>query len=187
MFKKTLLATAATAALLGPMAAFAAAPQITFTGTVLDAPCSVTGTDTNKIVDLGYTSIKALTGAKGKGGPATPVEIHLTNCQFDAKTPGPGLNLNKVSITFDGQTDNLGMLLNGNSGNAENVGVQLVREDGTTPVSLATVGGAKISPITAANGVENIITMYARMANTGGGTPKAGNVKITATYKVNYE
>lgn len=194
MFKKTLLATAATAAtaaLLGPMTASAAnLGVLTLTGEVLDAPCSVTGTDLFQTIQLGQISAKSLRGAKGTAGPTVPVEIHLKDCSFDANT-GPDkatkpFLLNKVSIKFGGQTATDGILLGGTTYDAEGVSVQLLGRDGATPINFATAGDT-VSQITAANGVENVIALYARMVNNGITPVKAGKVQAVASYEVIYK
>lgn len=92
MIKKTLLATATSAALLGPLAASAAGDMgqgtITFTGSVTEAPCSITGADTNLTINLGQISKKTLTTATSYS-PSVPMEIHLNGCQFGAATGAP--------------------------------------------------------------------------------------------------
>ncbi|MFM9870548.1 fimbrial protein [Achromobacter xylosoxidans] len=91
MFKKTLLATAATAALLGPVAAFAAGDMgqgfINFTGSVTEAPCSILAADSNLAIDLGQVSKNALATADSHGN-SVPIEIHMTGCSFAAPSGG---------------------------------------------------------------------------------------------------
>ncbi|MCV6903044.1 MAG: type 1 fimbrial protein [Achromobacter xylosoxidans] len=195
MFKKTLLATAATAAtavLLGPMTASAASNlgALTFAGEVLDAPCSVAGPDLFQTVQLGQISAKSLRGTKGTAGPTVPVEIHLKDCSFDANTgtdkaTKPFL-LNKVSVQFRGQTATDGILAGSNPYDAEGVSVQLLGRDGITPINFATAGDT-VSQITAANGVENVIVLNARMVNNGVTPVKAGKLAAVASYEVIYK
>lgn len=140
MFKKTLLATATAAVLLGPVAAFAAdfgQGTITFTGSVTEAPCSIAAADSNLAIDLGQISQKNLAGA-GKFSASVPITIHLTGCTFEADT-GAGTNTNgklsKVGVSFTGATSNpaTGMLTN--TGNAANVAVQILSKDNNTAIN----------------------------------------------------
>lgn len=195
MFKKTLLATAATAAtaaLLGPMTASAAnnSGLLTFTGEVLDAPCTVAGPDLFQTIELGQVSAKSLRGTKGTAGPTVPVEIHLKDCSFDANTGADKATkpflLNKVSVQFKSQTATDGMLAGSNPLGADGVSVQLLDRDGVTPINFATAGDT-VSQITAANGVENLIRLNARMVNNGNTPIKAGKILATTTFEVIYK
>ncbi|MFY1984103.1 fimbrial protein [Achromobacter xylosoxidans] len=184
MFKKTLLATAATAALLGPVAAFAAGEMgqgtITFTGAVLEAPCSIEATDTNLAVDLGQVSKKSLSAA-GKYGNSVPIEIHLKGCNFGtagagATTP-PG---SKVAIKFPGQTGTDGMIPN-TLGNAQNVSIQLLQANGTSKVNFD-AGDPGTQMVDGAN----TLSFFARITATATGVT-AGTVSSKVTYMLDYK
>ncbi|MFY2606184.1 fimbrial protein [Achromobacter ruhlandii] len=183
MFKKTLLATATTAALLGPVAAFAAGDMgqgtITFTGSVTEAPCSVSAADTNMAIELGQISKKTLTGA-GKFGTPVPIDIHLTGCSFAAPAAGTTtIPLSKVTVSFPGQTSATGMIPN--AGNATNVAIQMLNSDNS--VLNFTSGSA----VTELHDGDSTLNMFARIASTSATAPNAGSVTAKVTYMLSYK
>lgn len=184
MFKKTLLATAATAALLGPVAAFAAGDMgqgtITFTGSVTEAPCSISAADSNLAIDLGQISKKVLSGT-GKFGTPVPVEIHLAGCNFEEDATTKALKLSKVNITFPGQTSTTGMIPN--TGDATGVAIQMMNADNTTAVNFGT--GSAATQMHQGNG--NMLSLFARIANTGATAATAGSVAAKVTYMLDYK
>lgn len=185
MFKKTLLATATSAALLGPLAAFAAGDtgqgSITFTGSVLEAPCSIAATDANMAVELGQVSNKVLSGT-GKHGASVPIEIHLIGCNFGTPTAGATNPAgSKIEILFPGQTGTTGMIPN-TMGSAQNVAIQLLAANGTSPVNFDVAGaGTQMSK------GDNLLSFFARIANDGAAQAVAGTVKSKVTYMLDYK
>ncbi|CAB3851167.1 putative fimbrial-like protein YbgD [Achromobacter insuavis] len=191
MFKKTLLATATTAVLLGPVAAFAAGDfgqgTITFTGSVTEAPCTISPADSNLAVDMGQVSKKDLT-ATGKFSTSVPINIHMTGCTFDPDPAPPGGTgnangkLSKIGVTFIGTsaTPNSGHLTN--TGNAPNVVVQLLDKDNTTPIKIGTAPTAANAQQMTAGG--NVLNFFARLMATGAGA--AGSINSTVTYSLTY-
>ncbi|WP_349633074.1 fimbrial protein, partial [Salmonella enterica] len=95
MFRKTLLSAATVAAMMSTVPAFAAPIATTdagqgtieFTGSVIDAPCSIVPGDQNIKVNLGQVSLKTLDAAN-KYTSAVPVTINLTGCSFEAPATG---------------------------------------------------------------------------------------------------
>ncbi|OKB67977.1 fimbria A protein [Serratia marcescens] len=73
--------------------------KVTFTGSIIDAPCSITPESIDQTVDLGQISNVALSD----GGKSTPrnFSIDLENCTFGDDGAG-NLNKNKVTVTFTG-------------------------------------------------------------------------------------
>lgn len=182
MFKKTLLATVTTAALLGPVAAFAAGEMgqgtITFTGSVTEAPCSVSAADTNLAIDLGQVSKNMLTGT-GKFGTAVPIEIHLTGCSFAAATGNTAAPLSKVSVSFPGLTSTTGMVPN--TGNATNVAIQMLNRDNT---NLNFTTGSSETEMRNGDGS---LQLFARIASNSATAAGAGSVTAKVTYMLNYK
>lgn len=181
MLKKTLLATATSAALLGPLAAFAAGDMgqgtITFTGSVTEAPCNITGADTNLAVDLGQISKTSLTGTIAVS-TSVPIEIHLNGCQFAAPATGATASaMSKLTVKFPGQTSTTGDINNG--GNATGVTIQLLNANNTA-VNLAT-GSTETVLV---NGV-NTVRLFARMK--GAATVAAGSVTANVSYMLDYK
>ncbi|CAB3839899.1 fimbrial protein [Achromobacter ruhlandii] len=183
MFKKTLLATVTTAALLGPVAAFAAGEMgqgtITFTGSVTEAPCSVSAADTNLAIDLGQVSKNLLTGT-GKFGTAVPIEIHLTGCSFAAPAANAtAAPLSKVSVSFPGLTSTTGMVPN--TGNATNVAIQMLNRDNT---NLNFTTGSSETEMRNGDGS---LQLFARIASNSATAAGAGSVTAKVTYMLNYK
>jgi type 1 fimbria pilin len=69
--------------------------KVTFTGSIIDAPCSINPESIDQTVELGQISKVALVG----GGKSTPrnFSIDLENCSF-----GSPAAKNKVQVTFTG-------------------------------------------------------------------------------------
>ncbi|WP_440515032.1 fimbrial protein [Serratia sarumanii] len=94
--KKTLLAAVIA---LGSVSMAQAADQghgkVTFTGSIIDAPCSISSKTIDQTIELGQVSKVALKD----GGKSTPqfFSIDLENCSF-----GTAEAKNKVSVTFTG-------------------------------------------------------------------------------------
>jgi len=187
MLKKTLLATATAAALIGPAAAFAAdfgQGTITFTGSVLDAPCSIPAADLNQTIDLGQISKNDLTTANAASA-TLPIEIHLTGCNFtNAGTP-PAPQLNKLKIAFAGTFSDAtkAILLNTAPNGATNVGIQIVDNAGKVISSTPT------AEQTLATGNLNTLRYGVRLINTGTGAnvaATAGKVGAQVVFTLTY-
>ncbi|EHE7040769.1 fimbrial protein [Salmonella enterica subsp. enterica serovar Newport] len=164
---------------------------IQFTGSVIDAPCSIPPDSQNIQVNLGQVSLKTLSGAD-KTSSAVPVTINLTGCSFDEPASGSTtVQYSKVSVTFpDAHTPEHGDATQGEIANsatnpAENVVIQLLQGDGTSPVDLTktspTDGDIQLDTTSSTNKLQ----FYARMM-TITGAAKAGSVGATVTYKLHY-
>ncbi|MEW5494368.1 fimbrial protein [Enterobacter cloacae] len=86
--------------------------QVTFSGSIIDAPCSISPESVDQTVELGQVSNSLLK----KGGKSTmkPFTIQLENCEIEE-------GKNKVSVTFTGvESEDLeGMLdINGSASGA---------------------------------------------------------------------
>lgn len=95
--------------------------NITFTGTIVDAPCSITPESSSQTVDLGQVSNALLSNA----GSSTPRKftIDLEKCDTATK--------NNVTITFGGSKDSVNDKLLGITGTAKGAGVVLTDGSGT--------------------------------------------------------
>lgn len=165
---------------------------IQFTGSVIDAPCSIAPESQNIQVNLGQVNLKTL-DQKDKTSSTVPFTINLTGCSFEAPAnQDTAVQYSKVAVTFPGTNSpaggaDKGKIANGATDAAENVVIQLLKGDATSPVDLS-----KLNP-TAAD-ADNIqldstsatskLQFYARMMATG--TATAGNVGATVTYKLHY-
>lgn len=194
MFRKTLIATTAVAAIMSAApSAFAdvvanhdfGGGTINFTGSVTEAPCSIVPGDDKLDINLGQVSQNMLAGAN-QGSTPVDVVIHLNSCQFEAHTadapnPDPGL-LSKVDVEFANYTsssESTGLLHN--DGTATNVDVQLLDNAGQ-PMPLNRVA----APGTAhqLTGPTGEMTFKARMLASG--TATAGSVSARVDYKLKY-
>lgn len=97
--------------------------KVTFTGSIIDAPCSISPESGDQTVDLGQISKVALLN----GGKSTPrnFSIELENCAFGT----PAAN-NKVQVTFTGAESTDVPSLLGITGTAKGAGVAITSGDG---------------------------------------------------------
>ncbi|HGG4187123.1 TPA: fimbrial protein [Salmonella enterica subsp. diarizonae serovar 61:i:z] len=162
---------------------------MTFSGSVIDAPCSIVPDSQNIKVDLGQVSMKSLSAAD-KHSSSVPVTISLTGCSFEA-APGTTGNYSKVAVTFPGvMPPPGGDLVKGEIANtanspAANVAIQLLKGDGVNPVDLS-----KTTPTTGditldTSSATNKLNFFARMITVGGAASQ-GAVSATVTYKLKY-
>ncbi|EOG2872671.1 fimbrial protein, partial [Salmonella enterica] len=163
---------------------------IEFTGSVIDAPCSIVPESQNIKVSLGQVNLKRL-DAESKHSDAVPVTINLTGCSFTEGDAGKPAKLSKVAVTFPGvrtpsaQAAKNGEIVNGASDGARNVVIQLLKADGTSPVDLSnatppTEGDIQLDATSSTNKLQ----FFAQILATG--TATAGNVGATVTYKLHY-
>ncbi|EBU2669751.1 fimbrial protein [Salmonella enterica] len=164
---------------------------IQFTGSVIDAPCSIVPGDQNIKVNLGQVSLKTLDAAN-KYSSAVPVTINLTGCSFEAPATGETtVKYSKVAVTFPdahapaGGDATKGEIANDAPDAAENVVIQLLQSDASTGVDLTklnpTTGDIQLDTTSATSKLQ----FYARMM-TLTGAAKAGSVGATVTYKLHY-
>ncbi|WP_196061722.1 MULTISPECIES: fimbrial protein [unclassified Serratia (in: enterobacteria)] len=102
--------------------------QIKFTGSIIEAPCSITPGTSNQNIELGQVSATALKD----GGKSTPVtfQIDLEKCDIAGITKG-------VTATFTGPASASNTDLLGITGSAK--GASIVLTDGAgTPIKFGT-------------------------------------------------
>lgn len=97
--------------------------KVTFTGSIIDAPCSIAPESIDQTVELGQISNAALKDS----GQSTPknFDIKLENCSF-----GTQAAKNKVQVTFTGMESASGNGLLGITGNAKGASVAITQADG---------------------------------------------------------
>ncbi|EEJ3293176.1 TPA: fimbrial protein [Salmonella enterica] len=167
---------------------------INFTGSVIDAPCSIAPDSRNINVDLGQVTKKSL-ASTGSTSDLVPVTINLTGCSFDDGQGGTGGSttaISKVGVEFstsagsNSNTDSKGEITNTATSNpATNVAVQLLKGDGVNPVNLNTAPTTNDATSLVTDSATNKLNFYAHMIATGTGvTP--GNVSAQVTYKLKY-
>lgn len=97
--------------------------KVTFTGSIIDSPCSIAPESIDQTVDLGQVSNAALKD----GGQSTPknFDIKLENCSFDTQD-----TKNKVQVTFSGMESVANNGLLGITGNAKGASVAITDGSG---------------------------------------------------------
>ncbi|HEJ7114410.1 TPA: type 1 fimbrial protein [Serratia marcescens] len=93
---------------------------VTFKGSIIDAPCSITPETVDQTVNLGQVSNVALKD----GGQSTPknFQVKLENCELTDKAPGKN---NAVTITFTGASSVDDTKLLGITGTAKGAGIAI--------------------------------------------------------------
>ncbi len=205
MFRKTLISAATLAAMMSTVPAFAVdnpgtsnteitasnagGGTIQFTGSVINAPCSIKNQNIN--VDLGQVSAKKLKAA-GATSQAQKIQIDLTDCTFEKTNPAPteGIDhglLSKVDVEFTGISHTVdaakGIIGNeATTDKAKNVEIQLLRPDQSV-YNLTTGPGLKTA--TQLDGGSNPVIFWAQMISNEGDAG-TGNVSANVTYKLHY-
>lgn len=159
--------------------------KITFTGTITNSPCDIAPGDDAIAVQLGQISYRHLKVADDVSD-SKPFTIHLQNCAFDpddaATNKNPIGKMSKVTVSFSGNADsgNKGYV---NTGNAQNVAVQLLKSDNHTIIAPNTVmGDADAQQLQNGN---NELSFFARVvALAAGVTP--GTIESSVTYTLKY-
>ncbi|EHU7139082.1 fimbrial protein [Salmonella enterica] len=204
MFRKTLIATTAVAAIMSTApSAFAdvvvnkdfGGGTINFHGSVTEAPCSIVPGDDKLDINLGQVSEKILASANSTSTPVDVV-IHLNSCQFETDTttsggvgtPNPNGKLSKVDVEFANyvaaSSDGVSKGILNNDGTATGVNVQLLDATGQ-PMALNRVASATGSTVHQLSGANNEMTFRARMISTTG-SATAGSVSAHVDYKLKY-
>lgn len=138
--------------------------------------CDVDPNSVSKVVTLPAVTTAQLATNQTPG--STPFSLQLVNCPTGQKV---FINLN-TSNPYAGGT---GVIAPSGAGYANNVGVQILNADGSTPVTFGDAPAQAINEGTTA-GSNFTINLYARYYRTG--TPAgAGTVKGIATYTLNYQ
>ena len=139
--------------------------------------CNVDPGSVNKVVTL--PSMTAAQLASNQTPGSTPFSLQLVNCPANQTVV---INLNTTS-PFAGGTGVIAPTTG--TGYANNVGVQILKADGTTPVTFGDDPAQAINTGTT-SGSSYAINLFARYYRTA--TPvTAGSVKGIATYTINYQ
>ncbi|KFK96215.1 MULTISPECIES: fimbrial protein [unclassified Serratia (in: enterobacteria)] len=176
--KKTVVATVfASLAMLATTNALAVDGTIHFTGNILDSACNVTsGVAGTQTVALGNFAKSDLATA-GMTSAGTAFTVTLSGCPANGYT--------KASLKFDGTTvtsDNTLLALDTGQ-TATGVGVQLLEQDGATPIAMRTDSVAKNLDLSASTAVTSL-NFVARYKAFAGAT--AGTANATTTFEVDY-
>ncbi|MBE0153025.1 fimbrial protein [Serratia sp. PL7] len=97
--------------------------KVTFKGSIVDAPCSISPDSIDQTVDLGQISNVALVDG-GKSTPRT-FDIALENCDLTGITSGVTLTFSGAAASFDAAKKTLGI-----TGTGSGAGVQITNGSG---------------------------------------------------------
>ncbi|HDV9907157.1 TPA: type 1 fimbrial protein [Klebsiella oxytoca] len=154
------------------------AGKITFTGSIIDAPCSITAESADQTISLGAISNVAL-AANGNTGVSTPepFSIELKDCVI--ATAG---TKDKVSVTFTGAASTYDANSLGLIGTAEGAYILMSQSDGAkvalnTPTSAQTVGNGN-----------NTLSFTAALKGGGSeATIKPGSFQVPTNFVLAYQ
>lgn len=187
-----------TACISGAMvsSAWAAAPTgadfghgtLHFTGSVINAPCSIAPGDEDIDVPLGQVANKVLEAGAGYSN-TQPITIHLQNCDLTAHNgvaSGTGTvdypAFSKVTVKFAGSADAKNSDLYANTGTAQGVGIRLMdMMAGNNPLK-ANDSSAEYSLVTG----DNVLKFGARLEKNGDAVA-TGTVAADVTYALDYK
>ncbi|MEK0207756.1 fimbrial protein [Klebsiella michiganensis] len=182
MCKKT-LASLFTGALLAVSISSAFATdtgKVTFSGKILPDTCSVdiNGDATNGTVTFNDLTATAFNG-NDSVGDSQPFSIKLTGC--DA-------NVQSMNIKFSGNLVDSNTEILQTTGDAENVGVRVVMDDGTTNVKFDNSDPASSTnkAWSSEAGTEVVFKYTAKVVQVGAVAPTTGDYTADATYTLIY-
>lgn len=147
---------------------------IHFTGSIIDAPCSIAPESIDQTVELGIVTKKAFKKV-GDHSTAATGEIKLVDCDLSNGTEAP---FSKVSITFTGTADTTVKDLLRNDADAQGVGVRLMDKEGKS-IALNTAQEYPLSN-------SPVIAYQAYMESTAADVT-VGDVKADVTFKLTYK
>lgn len=112
--------------------------KINFTGSIIDAPCSISPESGDQTIEMGQISTAALKNS-GKSTPRN-FDIKLENCSY-----GDPATKNKVAVTFTGKESAAAKGLLGVTGSAKGASIALTESNGEliklgTPTSAQLLG-----------------------------------------------
>ncbi|WP_426506281.1 fimbrial protein [Serratia proteamaculans] len=147
--------------------------KVTFTGSIIDAPCSIAPDSVDQTVNLG--AIANVTLANGGNSEPKPFNIHLEKCSVaTAKT---------VTTTFDGPAGKGGLL--GMIGDAK--GASIAITDGSSNV--IELGKATAGQLISVGATEATLPFSAYLKGDGGDDKSIipGKFQSVANFTLNYK
>lgn len=147
--------------------------KVTFTGSIIDAPCSIDPNSVDQTVDLGAVSNVSL--LKGGNSAPKPFDIHLEKCSLETAK--------LVTTTFDGAPGKDGLL--GMTGDAK--GASIAITDGNNNV--IKLGQPTTENTISAGSTETTLSFSAYLKGDGGEaeTIIPGKFQSVANFILNYK
>ncbi|EKT60438.1 fimbrial protein [Providencia rettgeri] len=150
--------------------------KVTFKGSIIEAPCSISPDSIDQTVELGQISNMALVS----GGKSTPrsFDIALENCDVTALTKGVQLTFTGAAASFDATSKTLGIV-----GTGAGAGIQITNGGG----NIVTLGTA--TPFQNIQSGDNTLRFSAYLKGNGGDitTITAGDFSSVADFTLSYE
>lgn len=164
-----------------PVGADQGSGRIHFTGTVINAPCSVAPGDEDINVNMGQVANKVLESGD-KFSQSVNYTIHLQDCDLTAQKVGeidyPAVS--KMVVSFGGTADDSVPGLVANTGSAKGAAIRLIDING----DLLNVGGAS-KDITLVSGNNELV--FAARVEANNQPVSTGTIVSQATYALNYK
>lgn len=150
--------------------------KVTFKGSIIDAPCSISPDSIDQTVELGQISNMALVDG-GKSSPRT-FDIALENCDVTNLTKGVQLTFTGAAASFDTTNKTLGIV-----GTGAGAGVQITNGSG----NVITLGTA--TPFQNIQDGNNTLRFSAYLMGNGGdiSTITPGDFSSVADFTLSYE
>lgn len=178
--KKVILATLISGAMsASALAANAGSGTVTFSGSIVEAACSIAPESVDQTVELGSVAASQL--ATNGRSASKPFQIQLENCDMDFEVNGTKISTVTAAFTGGvsaGDTTNTQLAIVGSAGGAA---VVITGADGT-PVKLD--GSEATAPVAIQDG--NSTLQYAAYLQ-GNGTVVAGDFTALANYTLSYQ
>lgn len=143
---------------------------ISFSGSIIDAPCSITGNTAKQDVDLGEVSNSALKN----GQTSEPKTFNIVLEQCDTA------DLTAVSTTFTGASDSKDKSMLGITGSASGAGIVITNGSGS-PVELGTASAPQIF------GENHNTLTFSAYLKSNGASVTAGKFSSTADFTLAYQ
>ena len=164
-----------------PVGADQGSGRIHFTGTVINAPCSIAAGDEDINVNMGQVANKVLESGN-KYSQNVNYTIHLQDCNLTAQTAGsveyPAMS--KVAVSFAGTPDSSATELLANTGSAKGAGIRLIDANG----DLLKVGDTS-KDINLVTGNNELV--FAARVESNTQPVSTGTIVSQATYALNYK
>lgn len=155
--------------------------RIHFTGTVINAPCSIAAGDEDINVNMGQVANKVLESGN-KYSQNVNYTIHLQDCDLTAQTAGtvayPAMS--KVAVSFAGTPDSGLAELLATTGSAKGAGIRLIDANG----DLLKVGDTS-KDINLVTGNNELV--FAARVEANSKPVSTGTIVSQATYALNYK
>lgn len=149
--------------------------KVTFKGSIIDAPCSISPDSIDQTIELGQISNIALVDG-GKSTPRT-FDVALENCDISNVTSGVKLTFSGAAASFDDSKKTLGIV-----GTGAGAGVQITNGAG----NVLTLGTA--TPFQQIQNGNNTLSFSAYLVGNGGKieTITVGEFSAVADFTLSY-